>query len=648
MKYISICSGIEAATVAFHGFGWTPLAFSEIEAFPSAVLAARWPQVPNLGDMTKFAEWPEEILAECDLLVGGPPCQAFSVAGLRKSLDDDRGNITLAYVRLLNHIDEVRKRHGRPPAIALYENVPGLLSTKDNAFGCLIGALAGCDEAPETETGKWPKAGYVCGETRRVGYRILDAQFFGVAQRRRRIFLVAVPCELVASLGDNACPSEILSLRESMRGNPPSRSKAGQGAASGTEGRPRGGGEPCYLDRAMFNQGVNAQYKPQITQDGVAGSMVARGPAAVGISGQCAGALDSHYFKDCGSAAFGEREVVAAIVPDIANPLTHRMHKGMNTTVDEGQTPIITTGGVFDEATCFKPSHFTRGKDGKPSDVTPPLSADADKGDQDTVVCATGQRTHALTTRAACEEDGTGSGNPIVPTQAVGFNWQNGGGYGKANDGLGITEEGTGPLQRCNTPAVAFKPGQSEAAGGTFVTEEFAPTMQSQNNGSTAVPAVAYVKATNPHSKEEAPRYEEAAVSACLNGWDERHDPPKHMVACNVYGGNCRKDRPNGGFYVETDADSTKTLDSSSGLNPAASQGGVAILTKPSSMQVRRLTPSECEFLQGFPAGHTDITFRKKPAADGPRYRALGNSMAVPCMVWLGHRITHATKGDNT
>jgi DNA (cytosine-5)-methyltransferase 1 len=82
MKYISICSGIEAATVAFHGFGWTPLAFSEIEAFPSAVLATRWPQVPNLGDMTKFAEWPEEILAECDLLVGGPPCQAFSVAGL--------------------------------------------------------------------------------------------------------------------------------------------------------------------------------------------------------------------------------------------------------------------------------------------------------------------------------------------------------------------------------------------------------------------------------------------------------------------------------------------------------------------------------------------------------------------------------------
>jgi DNA (cytosine-5)-methyltransferase 1 len=731
MKYISICSGIEAATVAWHGFGWTPLAFSEIEAFPSAVLASRWPQVPNLGDMTKFAEWPEDILAECDLLVGGPPCQAFSVAGLRKSLDDDRGNITLAYVRLLNHIDEVRKRHGRPPAIALYENVPGLLSTKDNAFGCLIGALAGCDEAPETETGKWPKAGYVCGETRRVGYRILDAQFFGVAQRRRRVFLVAVPRELVAGLGDRACPSEILSLRESVRGNPPSRSKAGQGAATGTEGRPRGGGEPCYLDRAMFNQGVNAQYEPQITQDGVAGSMVARGPAAVGIGGQCAGTLDSHYFKGCGSAAFGEREVVATVVPEVANPLTHRMHKGMNTTVDEGQAPIVTTGGVFEEA------------------------------------------------------------------HAVGFNWQNGGGYGKANDGLGITEEGTGPLQRCNTPAVAFTQNQREEVrildvasacsaepgshqqtyiaqqavafsdsaaanshgiaymvegtpplrggqGGNVIPavaygprgdagregvaktpsadaegrvrlrnpsfnplEELSPTMDASQPH-----AVAYVKATNPHSKEEAPRYEEAAVSACLNGWDERHDPPKHMVAFaqnqlgevmgmvntnqNASGRNTPMVMHEGGSdpavaFANRTRDGIKVPEiMKDGVVPALTNPGgggradavnvclpapagfpdpayaisdgaqgkggvfgsgrdsqdtfVAEPTPRSSMQVRRLTPSECEFLQGFPAGHTDIIFRKKPAADGPRYRALGNSMAVPCMFWLGYRIREATK----
>jgi DNA (cytosine-5)-methyltransferase 1 len=194
-----------------------------VDAFPSAVLEARWPEVPNLGDMTKFMEWPEELLADCDLLVGGTPCQAFSVAGLRRSLDDARGNLSLVYVNLWNRINEVRRSRGRPPAVALWENVPGVLSTKDNAFGCFVGGLLGCDDAPETQDGKWPKAGFLCSETVRVGWRVLDAQYFAVAQRRRRVFLVAVPCELVSGSGGRGCPSEILSLRESLLGNPPTR-----------------------------------------------------------------------------------------------------------------------------------------------------------------------------------------------------------------------------------------------------------------------------------------------------------------------------------------------------------------------------------------------------------------------------------------
>jgi DNA (cytosine-5)-methyltransferase 1 len=234
VKYISICSGIEAATVAWHGLGWTPLAFSEIDAFPSSVLSHHYPSAPNLGDMTKYREWPEEILAECDLLVGGTPCQAFSVAGHRRSLDDERGNLSLIYVHLFHHINEVRKRHGRPPTIALWENVPGVLSTKDNAFGCFISGLLGVDDTLETQDGKWPKAGFLGSETVRVGYRVLDAQYFGVAQRRRRVFLVAVPCELIAGLGERACPSEILSLRESVLGNPPTRGEAWQGTARAT------------------------------------------------------------------------------------------------------------------------------------------------------------------------------------------------------------------------------------------------------------------------------------------------------------------------------------------------------------------------------------------------------------------------------
>ena len=176
-------------------------------------------------------------------------------------------------------------------------------------------------------------------------------------------------------------------------------------------------------------------------------------------------------------------------------------------------------GSTAVPAVAFKPSHFTRGKDGKPDDVTPPLSDDADKGDQDTVIA----------------------------TSAVGFNWQNGGGYGNANDGLGITEEGTGPLQRRNTPAVAFQSTLGTRGGDVHATTD-------ANKGS----------------------------------------------------------RRQEGVFA-----------------PA--------------MQVRRLTPTECCRLQGFPDDHCDITFRKKPAADGPKYRALGNSMAVPCMLWLGWRIHKAT-----
>lgn len=236
MKYLSVCSGIEAASVAWKGLGWTPVAFSEIEPFPSAVLAHHYPGVPNLGDMTKYRDWPDDILADADLLVGGTPCQAFSTAGARKSLEDERGNLTLVFVNLNRHINEVRRRHGRPPVIVVWENVPGVLSTKDNAFGCLVGGLLGLDEAPETEVGKWDRAGFLCSETARVGYRVLDAQYFGVAQRRRRVFLVAVPSEVVASSGERACPSEILSLSENVSGDPAEVRPQGEIAAADAGG----------------------------------------------------------------------------------------------------------------------------------------------------------------------------------------------------------------------------------------------------------------------------------------------------------------------------------------------------------------------------------------------------------------------------
>lgn len=192
MKYGSVCSGIEAASKAWEPLGWKPSWFSEIEPFPSAVLAHHWPEVTNLGDMTKIADAVRAGEVEApDVLVGGTPCQAFSIAGLREGLSDDRGQLTLSYVELANAIDAKRRERGEPESIIVWENVPGVLSSKDNAFGCFLAGLAGESCELQPAGGKWTHAGCVSGPKRVIAWRVLDAQFFGVAQRRRRVFVVA-------------------------------------------------------------------------------------------------------------------------------------------------------------------------------------------------------------------------------------------------------------------------------------------------------------------------------------------------------------------------------------------------------------------------------------------------------------------------
>lgn len=192
MKYGSVCSGIEAASKAWEPLGWKPAWFSEIEPFPSAVLAHHWPEVTNLGDMTKISDAVRTGNVEApDVLVGGTPCQAFSIAGLREGLSDDRGQLTLSYVELANAIDAKRRERGEPESIIVWENVPGVLSSKDNAFGCFLAGLAGESSELQPAGGKWTHAGCVSGPERVIAWRVLDAQFFGVAQRRRRVFVVA-------------------------------------------------------------------------------------------------------------------------------------------------------------------------------------------------------------------------------------------------------------------------------------------------------------------------------------------------------------------------------------------------------------------------------------------------------------------------
>jgi len=293
LRFLSVCSGIEAASVAWEQLGWKAAGFAEIEPFPAAVLKHRYPTVPNFGDLNGHEQWPLAA-GDVDIIVGGPPCQAFSVAGLREGMADPRGNLSLVYFQLVSRL--------RPKWI-VYENVPGLLSARGGQdFSSLLSALAEC--------------GYG------FAYRVLDAANFGLAQRRKRIFIVG------CRTGDWRHPTAVLFDGPSSFGNPKAGKKAGEGSASpagasvggtsriqlpfGTRGNPnvanclettshdysradgfnmvddhiprndeRSEALPVSDDRASFNQGENAQYDPFIGHTDTCPTLVAKGPHAV-------------------------------------------------------------------------------------------------------------------------------------------------------------------------------------------------------------------------------------------------------------------------------------------------------------------------------------------------------------------------------
>ena len=223
MRYLSVCSGMEAASVAWHPLGWQPVGFSEIEPFPCAILKHRFPNIPNYGSLTEYKQWPIEPGA-IDLLVGGTPCQSFSVAGLRKGLDDPRGNLALVFLGLADKLK---------PRWIVWENVPGVLSSAGGRdFGSFLGALV--------------QLGYG------FAFRILDAQHFGVPQRRRRVFVVAC-------LGDWRAPAEVLLEPDCVRRDIKKGRAKGQGSAAGSEGgvgadHPEG----CWWDGGQVSQTLDA------------------------------------------------------------------------------------------------------------------------------------------------------------------------------------------------------------------------------------------------------------------------------------------------------------------------------------------------------------------------------------------------------
>jgi DNA (cytosine-5)-methyltransferase 1 len=314
MKYLSVCSGIEAATVAWHSLGWQPLAFSEIEKFPRKILTHHYPDVPLHGDFTVLRE--QEWIKDADILVGGTPCQAFSVAGLRNSLDDDRGNLTLEFVRLADAIDNLQ----RIGTIIVWENVPGVLSVKDNAFGCFLGALVGNDDPIVPTGGKWTNAGMVMGPKRRAAWRVLDAQYFGVAQRRRRVFVIA-------SARDDFDPAEVLFERKGLRRDTPPRRKSGEKitectgtltANGGGLNRPAGNANeldfcvPTYVAKTL-TAGVGQRYDPE-TESLICGALGAWTGLSQGVQDASA-RHDSSPCADRGQNMVNQSMAVRRLTP---------------------------------------------------------------------------------------------------------------------------------------------------------------------------------------------------------------------------------------------------------------------------------------------------------------------------------------------
>jgi DNA (cytosine-5)-methyltransferase 1 len=548
VKYLSVCSGIEAVSVAWQPLGWQPAMFAEIDPFCCWLLRSRYgasrPQympsphdaasrkeakqraaairnvialpadgnVINAGDFTKIGK---QDVGAIDLLAGGTPCQSFSVAGKRAGLDDPRGNLTIEFARLA---DRLR------PLWLVWENVPGVLSIDDGrTFGAFLGMLV--------------QLGYG------LAWRVLDAQYFGVPQRRRRVFVVG-------HLGDWRAAAAVLLERSSLSGYPPPRREARKDVAPTLSARTHGGGGPG-------------------TDFDLDGGLI-------------------------GQLAFG----------------------GNNTT------------GPIDVATAANACASASGRIDFETETFIAHSLSADGFD--------------------ASEDGTGRGIPVVPIAICTAHTQsNGSGF---SDGVAHTLE-SGPSH-----AVAFNlrgrdggalPEVSDAAslraatGGSsnsYVAfsakdsgvdvSDIAPTLRSMNN-----------RSGNPNGGGQV------AIAFTLPG----SDGTVSTATPTDVAGSVRTKAPGSIENSSTTAVLQEQpiawsgeLTASTGIAGTIQRGGEGgradgVMTP--RMAVRRLTPRECERLQGFPDDYTLVEYRGKLAADGPRYRALGNSMAVPVMRWIGQRI---------
>lgn len=500
MNYISLFSGIEAASVAWASLGWNPVAFSEIEPFCCDLLAKRFPDVPNLGDVAGV-DW-TEYEGSVDVVIGGSPCQAFSMAGRRLGLMDERGQLMLEFVRCVRETK---------PRWVIWENVPGVLSQdKGRAFGTLLGELEDC--------------GYA------LAWRVLDAQFFGVPQRRRRVFLVGHPVP--------GCAAGVLFEPDCMRGdNPPSR-EARALLAADAQNRPAGSytlklrhtGSPC----------IGGGSGPLIQDD---------------LSATLATSQDQILFQSK-TLPFDTTQVT-----DPRNGSNPQWGDPCHPITAQGHTPAVCIG-------------FSAGQSAKAGSIAA----------QDEI---------APTLRAS--ESGTNQVPSVayaISGNVIGRDAENGGHH------LGIEDDGAMfTLTTVDRHAVAFAWNQGIDVAAA---EELAPTMRAAHSGEPAV-CMASGQANAEIEEELAP----------CQASRQYKDPPIVTMA---------DDNANSGIG-ENVANTLKC----GGSAPIIASGYI----------VRRLMPVEYERLQGFPDGWTDLG----GTPDSPRYKACGNSMAVPVINHIGRRI---------
>ena len=671
MKYLSLYSGIEAATIAWEPLGWEPMAFAEIEPFPSAVLAERWPDVPNLGDVTTvdWEAWQREN-GTPDVIIAGSPCQAFSVAGNRRSLEDARGNLTLFTAELVRFLR---------PGFFLWENVPGALSTKDNAFGCLLGELVGAGE-PLVPSGKrWTNSGLVSGVEASACWRILDAQYFGVAQRRRRLFLVVCP-------RDGADPAAVLLECESLFGDPAPRREARQRVTGTLEGRTTAGGGGWGTD-FLASGGM--------ATDAEAGHLVmASGQTNAEIGDDICPALAQRQYKDP-PIAFSCKDD-GRDMGEISPPLRAMNHDASHANAG-GQVAVAFTGdGVTadpisahegrtysHEGTTFRmhnvvgmePVAFD-GYNQTAGEVAQSIRSDKSDGDHvgmvlEPVGFTTEQEPKWSEGLAPTlkQPSPSGGGQPAC----IGF-YSTGGTHGVSavEDGSPAIKVGSG-CDIPSPPAVAFKPSHY-TRGKDGAPQETSPPLVAHmgrglgdqdphvlaftGDGVTADPISAHEGRTYSHEGTTFRMHnvvadERTATAFAENVRGEVRDCGDLSVALSTGGGKPGVGYPavmteeptvlevrgrEDGRRLETRADGTANcLRQSNGGRDGMGVGAIH-----SGMAVRRLTPRECERLQGMPDDHTRIPWRGKPAEDcpdGPRYKAIGNSMAVPVIRWIGQRI---------